>query len=55
MKDSLLIDSSVLVNFWAEAMDNANYLRNRLLTRRNSVIVIPEEVWTNTKQNLEYI
>lgn len=49
MKDSLLIDSGLPVNFWAEAMDTTNYLRNRLPTRRNSVIVIPEEAWTNTR------
>ena len=36
-------------------MNTANYLRNRLPTRRNSVTVIPEEVWTNTRQNLEHI
>ena len=28
MKDLLLIDSGLPVNFWAEAMDTANYLRN---------------------------
>ena len=28
MKDFLLINSHLLVNFWAEVMDIANYLRN---------------------------
>lgn len=55
MKDSLLIDSGLSVSFWAEAMDTANYLRNRLPTRRNSITVVPEEAWTNTRQNLEHI
>ena len=26
MKDSLLFDNRFLLNFWAEAMDTANYL-----------------------------
>ena len=51
MKDLLLIDSGLPVNFWAEAMDTPNYFRIRLLTRRNSVTIIPKEVWTNIKQN----
>ena len=55
MKDSLLIDSGLPVNFWVKAMDTANYFRNRLLTRCNSVTFISEEAWTNTRQNLEYI
>lgn len=33
MKDSLLINSALLLEFWAEAMDTANYLRNRLPTK----------------------
>ena len=55
MKDLLLIDSGLPVNFWAKAMDTANYLHNRLPIRRNSVTVISKEVWTNTRQNLEHI
>lgn len=30
MKDSMLIDSGLPNDFWAEAMETANYLRNRL-------------------------
>lgn len=33
MKDSLLIDSRLPLNFWPEAMETANYLRNRLPTK----------------------
>lgn len=33
MKDSMLIDSGLSNRFWAEAMDTANYIRNRLPTR----------------------
>ena len=43
MKDSLLIDSGLTVNFWVESMDTSNYLRNKLSTRRNSPTFILNE------------
>ena len=43
MKDSLLIDSGLPTQFWAEAMDTANYLQNRLSTRRTKTVIISEE------------
>ena len=57
MKDSLLIDSKLLNQFWAKAMDIANYLWNRFLIRRiaDKIIIIPEEAWTEVRQNLEHI
>lgn len=55
MKDLLLIDSSLPVNFRAYAMNIANYLCNRLPTKYSSPAFILEEVWTETKQNPEYI
>ena len=57
MKDSLLIDSKLPNQFWAEAMNITNYLRNRLPTRRiaDKTIIIPEEAWTEVRQNLEHI
>lgn len=57
MKDSLLIDSGLPNQFWAEAMDTANYLRNRLPTRRTAdrAVIIPEEAWTEIRQNLEHV
>lgn len=33
MKGALLVDSALPPEFWAEAMDTANYLRNRLPTK----------------------
>lgn len=33
MKNSLLVDSRLPLNFWAEAIETANYLRNRLPTK----------------------
>ena len=56
MKDSLLIDSGLPNDFWAEAMETSNYLRNRLPTRsRSHRELIPEEAWTNRRQNLSHI
>lgn len=46
MEDSLLIDSGLPINFWAEAMDTFNYLQNRLPTKRSDKSIIPEEAWT---------
>lgn len=44
MKDSILIDSSLSHNFWAEAIEMANYLQNRLPTRsKNNREIILEE------------
>lgn len=43
MKDSLLIDSDLPLEFWAEAMDTVNYLRNRLSTKNQRGGMIPEE------------
>lgn len=56
MKDAMLIDSKLPNGFWAEAMETANYLRNRLPTRSKSHgEVIPEECWTGRRQNLQHI
>ncbi len=56
MKDSMLIDSGLPNRFWAEAIETANYLRNRLPTKTKSHCeVIPEEVCTNQRQNLQRV
>ena len=56
MKDSFLIDSGLPTQFWAEAMDTANYLRNRLPTRRtDKAVIISEEAWTKVRQDLSHI
>lgn len=53
MKDSMLIDSGLPNNIWAEAMETANYLRNRLPTKsKNYGKMIPEELWTERRQSL---
>ena len=55
MNDSILIDSGLLVNFWAEAMDKANYLHNYLPTKRDGPTIIPKKVRINVKQNLKHV
>lgn len=44
MKDALLIDNGLPMNFWAEAMNTSNYLRNRLPIKCCKHIIIPKEV-----------
>ena len=56
MKDALLIDSELAIDFWAEAMETANYLRNRLPTKtRGHGEVIPKEKWSGSRQNLSHL
>lgn len=53
MKDSILIDSSLPDRFWVEAIETANYLRNKLPIRTKShKKVISKELWISQKQNL---
>lgn len=55
MKDALLIDSGLPINFRAKAMTMANYLQNRLPTKtRGHGEVIPEEKWCGNRQNLSH-
>ena len=55
MKDALLIDSELPIDFWAKAMETANYLRNRLTTKtRGHGEVIPKEKWSGSRQNLSH-
>lgn len=55
IKDLLLIDISLPVNFLAEAMDTANYFCKILSTRFVRPASIPEEAWTSIRQNLEHL
>lgn len=43
IKDILLIDNGLPVNFWVETMDTSNYLQNKLFIKRSKCIVIPKE------------
>lgn len=55
MKDSLLINSGLPLEFWAEVMDTANYLRNHLPTKSQVGELILEESWTGEKQDVGHI
>lgn len=55
MKDFLLIDSGLSLEFWAEVMDIANYLQNRLSTKSQRGEMIPEEVWIEKKQDVSHV
>lgn len=53
IKDLMLINSGLSNNFWAEAMEIANYLQNRLSTKsKNYKEMIPEKSWIGKRQNL---
>lgn len=43
MKDSLLINNKLPVNFWMEAMNNVNYLYNQLPIRHSRPVFILKE------------
>ena len=51
----MLIDSGLPVNFWAKAMDTINYLHNHLPTKQDGPTIIPEETWTDVRQNLKHV
>lgn len=55
MKDSLLINSGLFLEFWAEVIDTANYFRNRLPTRSQKSKLIPEKAQTKKKQNISHV
>lgn len=55
MKDSLLIDSGLPLEFWAEAMDTANYLRNCFPTKSQRGKIIPEKNRPGEKQNVSHV
>lgn len=44
IKDFLLLDSGLLLDFWAKAIDTANYLQNKLLTKNQRGKLILKEV-----------
>ena len=48
IKNSMLINSGLPNGFWAEAIEIANYLQNKLSTRsKNHGETTLEEVWTS--------
>lgn len=57
MKDLLLIDSKLSTQFWAKAIDTANYLQNRLSTKHiaDNTVIIPDEAWIEVRQSLKHV
>ncbi len=56
MKDLILIDSELPNDFWAEAMETTNYLKNILLTvTKSQGQVIPKEYWIVCCPKLQHI
>lgn len=52
----MLIDSGLPYGFWAETMETANYLRNRLPTKsQNHEEIILEEAWTGKQQDIQHV
>ena len=53
MKDFMLLDTKLPNRFWAEVINTANYLRNRLSTYARTVTL--EEAWTEQQLSLKHI
>lgn len=53
MAKCMLLDAEMDKKYWAEAINTANYLYNRLPTK--ACIKTPYELWTNKKPDLSYI
>ncbi|KMQ81757.1 copia protein, partial [Lasius niger] len=53
MTRCLLSEANLPATFWAEAVNTANYLQNRLPTKANEVT--PYELWTGRKPDLSNI
>lgn len=56
IKNLLLIDNDLSVNFWTEKIDTVNNLQNFLLTMRaNKLVIVLKEAWTTVRQNVEHL
>lgn len=54
MKDSIFFNSHFSQNFWAEAMDIINYLRNGLSTKIQQKKLIPKKAWTKKQSDVSH-
>lgn len=55
MKDLFLVDSKLLLDFWVEAINTANYLCNHLFRKSQVRKIISEKCWIDEKQDIRYI
>lgn len=53
MARCMLFDADMNLKFWAEAVNNANYIQNRILSA--AVNVTPFELWNGKPPNLKHI
>lgn len=53
MARCMLYDANMHIKFWAEAVNNANYIQNRLLS--SAVKVTPFELWLKKTPNLSHV
>ena len=53
MARTMLNEHNILKYFWAEAVNTACYIMNRVLIRP-SISKTPYELWNNKKQNISY-
>lgn len=53
MARCMLYDADMHIKFWAEAVNNANYIQNRLLSA--AVSVTPFELWFGKSPNLSHV
>src|SRR5688572_5737299 len=51
---SMIMESNVSTDFWAEAINTANYLKNRSPTKALTNMT-PEEAWTGKKPDLSHL
>ena len=55
MKDSLLLDSRLPLDFWTDVIDTANYLQNRLPIKSQRGEPISKKVWSDKQQNVSHL
>ena len=55
MKDLLLVDSGIPLEFWAEVIDTTNYLRKKLPTKSQRRDLIPKIELAGKKQDVSHI
>lgn len=55
MKKFLLINSSLLLKFWAKTIDTVYYLYNCSLIKSRKKVLMQKKSWAKIKQNVSYI
>lgn len=53
MARCMLLDAGISMKYWGEAVNTANYLQNRIITRATNQI--PFEIWNNQKVYIKHL